>query len=726
MLVVVANTGLLVLTMWKLRQHKSKVSGMKEKQKKGSVLRARTIFGLTYLLGVTWLVGVALLAQGDDPHVATQYIFTFLNIIQGIVIFVFQLLLSPDVRASARRAATTSVQKWRTSERRTAEEVSSRKSERRVGTKSTLDKTATLSTTFTVQSREHVDVSFRPKSFVLDLDSPQGSVNAGAMELATLVGPRGSVKSRDEPASPTSVIMSNDGVDRMSSLPRGSDQQRAFLMAGNDVERTSSLPRKKEQQLAYLSSLDVPTDDHVPYMTSSVPNTPIPARHILAPSPLWSQTTPTPSVRGSSDQQTSITNRSQPPEARSQAQSIVLVNSGALAETSLSQSEQTRPAGQTSDSSLPRPANDGSALGEPSTEIAPTTDANEVENTEFVVSATAIPGYEEPVTKGRRASYTLSTEPETEEIQIPQPLNARTTSDSAMKHQTSATRSIPELVYTEPTPLTQRASSQANVAPDPTTPREQESREDVTTKTAATTQQQDGENGEPLYSQPLPRSQRSSYRSKSGAKNTDNRVDDDVQEVPAPVPERSADMHDIPAPAQDPSSDAKMLPEQDVNRAPELPPRSPSIKSPHRPIKGTAPEVQSTPAESVVYAEIVPQKQPAADQAEPAKHTADANPDDSIVYQQVVELESGELLVVPPDLNAAGQAIAGRSADNRNVPIESGDPAKKDSPLLVNGHASNAHSPGRAASAKRQAMGNARQVTMVDENGMVEDETFSL
>lgn len=97
LLSIAVNTVLVILCIWYLRvtyQKQVEYAGLVQKEKKD---RKQLIgfIGIALLVGVTWLLGIPMF---DDARLSFQYIFSILNSFQGVSIFVFQLVLSENVR----------------------------------------------------------------------------------------------------------------------------------------------------------------------------------------------------------------------------------------------------------------------------------------------------------------------------------------------------------------------------------------------------------------------------------------------------------------------------------------------------------------------------------------------------------------------------------------------------------------------------------------------------
>eukprot|EP00117_Sycon_ciliatum_P011862 scpid29080/ scgid3522/ Latrophilin-2; Calcium-independent alpha-latrotoxin receptor 2; Latrophilin homolog 1; Lectomedin-1 len=88
-LTLLTNACVLVVSMNKVRQH-YKNSGS---DKRMIWILTKMVFSMTFLLGLTWLFGAVVTIW---PHVVFQYIFTILNTLQGVGVFVFHLMSNPD------------------------------------------------------------------------------------------------------------------------------------------------------------------------------------------------------------------------------------------------------------------------------------------------------------------------------------------------------------------------------------------------------------------------------------------------------------------------------------------------------------------------------------------------------------------------------------------------------------------------------------------------------
>ena len=192
-------------------------------------MRARTIFGMTYLLGANWLVGILLYAQQSQPHIALQYIFSFITMIQGVVIFVFQLALNKEVRSTTRATWSTTTKRLRTS-RQTGRTTRSSGGTSSMFATATLEKNRTGRHDYTLQSKEHNDVSFRARNPSADLASPSESFSG--YELTSLVGEAAAVSCK---VVTVSDMPPDDGC--RYSLSIGSVTQETYL---GDEQMSSS------------------------------------------------------------------------------------------------------------------------------------------------------------------------------------------------------------------------------------------------------------------------------------------------------------------------------------------------------------------------------------------------------------------------------------------------------------------------------------------------------
>eukprot|EP00117_Sycon_ciliatum_P001589 scpid38424/ scgid1616/ Latrophilin-2; Calcium-independent alpha-latrotoxin receptor 2; Latrophilin homolog 1; Lectomedin-1 len=88
-LTLLTNACVLVVSMNKVRQH-YKNSGS---DKRMIWILTKMVFSMTFLLGLTWLFGAVVTIW---PHVVFQYIFTILNTLQGVGVFIFHLTTNPE------------------------------------------------------------------------------------------------------------------------------------------------------------------------------------------------------------------------------------------------------------------------------------------------------------------------------------------------------------------------------------------------------------------------------------------------------------------------------------------------------------------------------------------------------------------------------------------------------------------------------------------------------
>jgi len=97
--IVCVNIYFLSVAVWKIHihsrdaliQHKSKTASLK--------LYVKGLFGLLFLLGATWSVGILSVTY---PSVVVTYIFTILNSFQGFFIFIFNCIMNKKIRNEGR------------------------------------------------------------------------------------------------------------------------------------------------------------------------------------------------------------------------------------------------------------------------------------------------------------------------------------------------------------------------------------------------------------------------------------------------------------------------------------------------------------------------------------------------------------------------------------------------------------------------------------------------
>ncbi|XP_037001717.2 adhesion G protein-coupled receptor E5 isoform X1 [Artibeus jamaicensis] len=94
--IILCNTVIFVITIWKLTQKFSEINPDMNKLKKARVLTITAIAQL-FVLGCTWASGLFLFREGGYSHVLA-YIFTILNCFQGLFLFLLHCLLNKKVR----------------------------------------------------------------------------------------------------------------------------------------------------------------------------------------------------------------------------------------------------------------------------------------------------------------------------------------------------------------------------------------------------------------------------------------------------------------------------------------------------------------------------------------------------------------------------------------------------------------------------------------------------
>ena len=94
-LIVGANLYFLCVAVYKIHQH-NKDSLIVHKSKTASLkIYVKGLFGLLFLLGITWSVGIFSVIQ---PSPTFTYLFTILNSLQGFFIFVFNCVINKKIR----------------------------------------------------------------------------------------------------------------------------------------------------------------------------------------------------------------------------------------------------------------------------------------------------------------------------------------------------------------------------------------------------------------------------------------------------------------------------------------------------------------------------------------------------------------------------------------------------------------------------------------------------
>ena len=89
LLVIVVNSIVLAKSVWTL------CTGVTSVGRKGANTKVKGILGLTFLLGVTWILGIPMM---DEARLPFQYIFAILNTVQGVAVLVFQFALNKPTR----------------------------------------------------------------------------------------------------------------------------------------------------------------------------------------------------------------------------------------------------------------------------------------------------------------------------------------------------------------------------------------------------------------------------------------------------------------------------------------------------------------------------------------------------------------------------------------------------------------------------------------------------
>ncbi|XP_048198314.1 adhesion G protein-coupled receptor E5 isoform X2 [Perognathus longimembris pacificus] len=103
--IILCNAVIFVITVWKLTQKFSEINPDTKRLRKARVLTVTAIAQL-FVLGSTWGFGLFLF----DPHSsALSYVFTLLNCLQGLFLFLLLCLLNKKVREEYRRWASALV-----------------------------------------------------------------------------------------------------------------------------------------------------------------------------------------------------------------------------------------------------------------------------------------------------------------------------------------------------------------------------------------------------------------------------------------------------------------------------------------------------------------------------------------------------------------------------------------------------------------------------------------
>ncbi|XP_040846670.1 adhesion G protein-coupled receptor E5 isoform X2 [Ochotona curzoniae] len=102
--IVLCNAVVFVITVWRLTQKFSEINPDMKKLKKARVLTVTAIAQLV-VLGCTWVFGLFLFQPQSWHNQVLAYIFTALNCLQGLFLFVLHCLLNKKVRAEYRKWA---------------------------------------------------------------------------------------------------------------------------------------------------------------------------------------------------------------------------------------------------------------------------------------------------------------------------------------------------------------------------------------------------------------------------------------------------------------------------------------------------------------------------------------------------------------------------------------------------------------------------------------------
>ncbi|KAM6216803.1 adhesion G protein-coupled receptor E5 [Rhynchocyon petersi] len=97
--IILCNSIIFVITVWKLTQKFAEINPDLKKLKKARVLTITAVAQL-FVLGCTWVFGLFMF---DPNNQVLSYIFTILNCLQGFFLFLFHCLLNKKVRAEYRK-----------------------------------------------------------------------------------------------------------------------------------------------------------------------------------------------------------------------------------------------------------------------------------------------------------------------------------------------------------------------------------------------------------------------------------------------------------------------------------------------------------------------------------------------------------------------------------------------------------------------------------------------
>ena len=98
-IVVVVNIVIFGRVMKRLTCGRKTTSSARNKQEKREETsqRVQNAIAITILMGLTWVFGLLSIVH-EDSSIAFQYLFCFVNSIQGLAIFVMFCVRQPDVR----------------------------------------------------------------------------------------------------------------------------------------------------------------------------------------------------------------------------------------------------------------------------------------------------------------------------------------------------------------------------------------------------------------------------------------------------------------------------------------------------------------------------------------------------------------------------------------------------------------------------------------------------
>merc|ERR1712203_397206 len=114
--IVCVNIYFLSVAVWKIHIH-SRDALITHKSRTASLkLYVKGLFGLLFLLGATWSVGILSVTY---PSVTITYIFTILNSTQGFFIFIFNCIMNKKIRNEGKELFNMAVSRMLHTKKRT-------------------------------------------------------------------------------------------------------------------------------------------------------------------------------------------------------------------------------------------------------------------------------------------------------------------------------------------------------------------------------------------------------------------------------------------------------------------------------------------------------------------------------------------------------------------------------------------------------------------------------